>query len=153
MARPRRVPVQTEAKITRDAIVELQAQMQTITATLQNLNVQRNGPPPVGIPANDQANETDEEEDRDENIFADNPFAPLRNNPPLHVKESMMVFNGKHDLKQRFQNSMVIPEPKNISIGLSQLKKFLNSKEHQWNIVFLFLGCDFAIEQQHGGRN
>lgn len=117
MARPRRVPVRTEAKITRDAIVELQAQMQTITATLQNLNVQRNGPPPVGIPANDQANETDEEEDRDENIFADNPFAPLRNNPPLHVKESMMVFNGKHDLKQRFQNSMVIPQPKNISIS------------------------------------
>ena len=35
MARPRRVPVRTEAEITRDAIAELQAQMQNITATLQ----------------------------------------------------------------------------------------------------------------------
>ena len=81
MARPRRVPVRTEAEITRDAIAELQAQMQNITAALQNLNVQRNAPPPpVGDPANDQADGTDGEEDDDANLFTDNPFAPLQNN-------------------------------------------------------------------------
>ncbi|XP_026416607.1 uncharacterized protein LOC113312054 [Papaver somniferum] len=46
MPRPRRAPLRTEAEITRDAIDELQAQMATITTTLQALAVQQQ-PPPV----------------------------------------------------------------------------------------------------------
>ena len=84
MARTRRAPVQTEAEATREAITELQAQMRTITAALQNLGVQRNAPPPpVGNQANDQDEETDGEDDREENLVADNPFAPLRHNNAL----------------------------------------------------------------------
>ena len=103
MARPRRVPVRTEAEITRDAIAELQAQMQTITAALQNLNVQRNAP----LPANNEDNETDGEDDRDENLFADNPFAPLRENRAV-VREAAPGDNDGFQWEKGFKTE--IPE-------------------------------------------
>lgn len=95
MARPRRVPVRTEAEITRDAIAELQAQMQVLTAAIHNLNVQ-NPPPPARVNEEQEDND-DEEDDENVNIFAEaaaahnaNPFAPLRNNrvvAPANVQE------------------------------------------------------------------
>ncbi|XP_013751647.1 uncharacterized protein LOC106454008 [Brassica napus] len=85
MARPRRIPVRTEAEITRDAIAELQAQMQPITAAIHNLNVQH--PPPPARNNEEQDDNDDEEDDENVNLFAAaaaahdaNPFAPLCNN-------------------------------------------------------------------------
>uniref|UniRef100_A0A0D3E467 Uncharacterized protein n=1 Tax=Brassica oleracea var. oleracea TaxID=109376 RepID=A0A0D3E467_BRAOL len=87
MARPRRIHVRTEAEITRDAIAELQAQMQTITAALHNLNVQQ--PPPPARDNVERASNDDDEDDEEVNLFAAaaaehaNPFAPLRNDRVL----------------------------------------------------------------------
>uniref|UniRef100_A0A0D3DKW1 Uncharacterized protein n=1 Tax=Brassica oleracea var. oleracea TaxID=109376 RepID=A0A0D3DKW1_BRAOL len=80
MARPRRAPVRTEAEITRDAIAELQAQMQTIAAALHNLNVQQQPPVRDNV---ERASNNDAEDDEEANLFAAaaaehvNPFAPL----------------------------------------------------------------------------
>ena len=85
MARTRRAPIRTEAEITRDAIAELQAQMATITAALQNINVHQPLPP---VRDNNNNNNNDEDDEEDEFAAAaaaadDNPFAPLRNNRVL----------------------------------------------------------------------
>ncbi|CAA7027453.1 unnamed protein product [Microthlaspi erraticum] len=95
MARTRRAPVRTEAEITRDAIAELQAQMQTITTALQNLTTHRNAPPPpANNPADVHANEADGEDDGDENLLADNPFAPLHNHHPVAHNAGLGVDTG-----------------------------------------------------------
>ncbi|KAF8083116.1 hypothetical protein N665_0791s0013 [Sinapis alba] len=79
MARPRRAHVRTEAKITREAIAELQAQMQAINATMQALAIQK---PLQSQPVDVANSEAGDEEDEDDSA-TDNPFAPLRNNRPL----------------------------------------------------------------------
>ncbi|XP_026383818.1 uncharacterized protein LOC113279341 [Papaver somniferum] len=84
MPRPRRAPFRTEAEITRDAIAELQAQMATITTTLQAIAVQQQ-PPPVRENIEHENNNNSNVGDNEENPFSeiDNPFANLRNNRPL----------------------------------------------------------------------
>lgn len=113
MARTRRAPLRTEAKITRDVIAELQAQMHTITTALQALHVQR---PPSPVRDNvEQANNNREDVDDEANPFAavdDNPFAPLRNNRALdqaHAQVSSLT---------KFPNFMVPLMPKNCLTGL-----------------------------------
>lgn len=104
MPRPRRAPVQTEADITREAIAELQAQMATITTTLQNLQVQH--PPP---PDRDNVDENREAEDDEDQFAADgeNPFAPLRNNVALAHNGRQQVHND-YQWEQGFKTE--IPE-------------------------------------------
>lgn len=105
MARPRRVPVQTEAEITRDAIAELQAHMATITAALQALTVQR--PIQPVLADGEQRHEEDDEEDEAEVADNVNPFAPLRNNRALaHNNEQGMPDNFQWE--KRFKTE--IPE-------------------------------------------
>ncbi|XP_026399622.1 uncharacterized protein LOC113295507 [Papaver somniferum] len=84
MPRPRLAPLRTEAEITRDVIAELQAQMATITTTLQALAVQQQ-PPPVRENIGHENNNNSNDGDNKENPFSeiDNPFGNLRNNRTL----------------------------------------------------------------------
>ncbi|XP_013601099.1 PREDICTED: uncharacterized protein LOC106308482 [Brassica oleracea var. oleracea] len=113
MARTRRALLRTEAEITRDAIAELQAQMATITSTLQTLNVQRPSPPPARVEPNDTDSEDENEEDDPiAEAVDDNPFAPLcinqdiaQDNAPVAAADTQWTTGFKTEIPEFHGNT------------------------------------------------